>query len=355
MSLSILDALDDPGLFGEAFAEPSWRPWRAFLGALFGLPLPDDLAQFACTCAGRVDALTAGPYREAWLVVGRRSGKSRILALVAVYLAVFVPWRPRLAAGETGVIMVLAADRDQAGVLLGYVRGLIAGNPMLAQLVTAEGAERLELGTLRVAVEVHTSSYRAVRGRTVIAALCDEVGFWRSETSANPAEETVRALRPALATLAPHSLLIGASSPYSRQGLLWQQHRKHYGRAGSPTLVWQAPSLTMNPALDPAIIADALEDDPEGAAAEWLAEFRSDIARFVDPVVIEKAVILGGPALPRVAGFCYHAFLDPSGGSADAFTLAVAHREGDRAALDHLAEVRPPFSPELVVADFAVM
>ena len=76
---SILDALDDPGLFGEAFAEPTWRPWRAFLGVLFGLPLPDDLAQSARTCTGRTDALTAGPYREAWLVVGRRSGKSRVL------------------------------------------------------------------------------------------------------------------------------------------------------------------------------------------------------------------------------------------------------------------------------------
>ena len=49
-------------------------------------------------------------------------------------------WRPRLSPGEMGVIMVLAADRDQAGVLLGYVRGLIAGNPMLAQLVTAESS-----------------------------------------------------------------------------------------------------------------------------------------------------------------------------------------------------------------------
>ena len=52
--------------------------------------------------------------------------------------------------------MVLAADRDQAGVLLGYVRGLIAGNPMLAQLATGESVERIELGTLRVAIEVHT-------------------------------------------------------------------------------------------------------------------------------------------------------------------------------------------------------
>ena len=31
----------------------------------------------------------------------------------------------------------------------------------------------------------------------------------------------------------------------------------------------------------------------------------------------------------------------------------MAHREGDRAVLDHLSEVRPPFSPETVAADFA--
>ena len=36
---TILDVLDDPALLGDAFAEPSWGHWRAFLGALFGLPL----------------------------------------------------------------------------------------------------------------------------------------------------------------------------------------------------------------------------------------------------------------------------------------------------------------------------
>ena len=151
----------------------------ALAGVVFGLPMdPRCAVDLARACTGRADALAHGPYREAWLVVRRSAGRSRALALVAVYLAAFVSWRPRLAAGEVGVIMVLAADRNQAGALLGYVRGLIADNPMLAQLVTAEGVERIELGTLRVAIEEHTSSYRAVRGRTVIAALCDEVAFW---------------------------------------------------------------------------------------------------------------------------------------------------------------------------------
>src|SRR5439155_9849479 len=56
-------------------------------------------------------------------------------------------------------------------------------------------------------------------------------------------------------------------------------------------------------------------------------------------------------------GTGYVAFTDPSGGSSDAFTLAVAHGE-DRdstrvAVLDYLTERRPPFSPDAVVAEYA--
>src|SRR5262249_44691039 len=62
---------------------------------------------------------------------------------------------------------------------------------------------------------------------------------------------------------------------------------------------------------------------------------------------------VGLPPLPRVA---YHAFTDPSGGSRDAFTLAVAHVEvdGDRvvAVLDQVEAVEPPFSPESAVERF---
>ena len=48
----------------------------------------------------------------------------------------------------------------------------------------------------------------------------------------------------------------------------------------------------------------------------------------------------------------YVAFVDPSGGSQDAMTLAIAHQEADRLVLDALRERRPPFSPDAVVAEF---
>ncbi len=52
----------------------------------------------------------------------------------------------------------------------------------------------------------------------------------------------------------------------------------------------------------------------------------------------------------------YSAFVDPSGGSSDSMTLAVAHAEPDgRAVLDAVREVRAPFSPAAVVSEFAVL
>jgi hypothetical protein len=40
------------------------------------------------------------PLHEAWLVVGRRGGKSFVLATIAVFLACFKDWRPLLGPGS---------------------------------------------------------------------------------------------------------------------------------------------------------------------------------------------------------------------------------------------------------------
>ena len=49
----------------------------------------------------------------------------------------------------------------------------------------------------------------------------------------------------------------------------------------------------MNPRIDPAIIEEAFEDDPESAASEYGAEFRSDIADFISRDVVMACVEAG--------------------------------------------------------------
>ena len=48
---------------------------------------------------------------------------------------------------------------------------------------------------------------------------------------------------------------------------------------------------------------------------------------------------------PPQAGVRYNAFVDPSGGSSDSFTLAIGHRLGDMTVLDCLRECVPRFRP----------
>ncbi len=289
------------------------------------------------------------PAREAWMVIGRRGGKAGFMALVAAYLALFRDYAPYLSPGEVATVALIAADRRQARVLMGYIRALLKPD-VLAQRVERETAEGFDLVN-GVRIEVHTANFRATRGYSYACVIADEIAFWMNdESSANPDTEILNAIRPGMATL-PTSMLICASSPHARRGELWNAYRRYWGKDGAP-LVWKATTAEMNPTIDPRIIEDALERDPAAASAEYLAEFRTDVETFISREAVEACVSLGAIERGRVGGISYRAFVDPSGGSSDAMTLAIAHREGDRIVLDAVRERRPPFSPESVVAEF---
>jgi hypothetical protein len=350
---TIIDVCRDPALFARWFRNPeTWRAWFVFLRALFALPMsPDDLALYQ-RCTGRTEA-PSEPTAEGWLICGRRAGKSFILALVAVFLAVCRDWSPYLSPGERGTIMVVATDRRQARVIYRYVHALLTGVALLRPMIQRETADAIDLDN-GVTIEILTASFRTVRGYTVLAALLDELAFWTGEDSANPDTEIIAAIRPAMATIAG-AILLCASSPYARRGALWDAYRKLFGKPGK-VLVWRADTRTMNPTVPEDVIATAYENDPASAAAEYGAEFRTDIETFIAREVVDAAVALGRHELPPLADTTYTAFVDPSGGSADSMTLAIAHRDGDdRGVLDAVRERHPPFSPDDVVQEFAAL
>ena len=198
MTPSIIECLDDPALFAGHFKGDTWGPWRTVLKALFGLPLDEAETALYRTHTGRTEAPTE-PFKEAALVVGRRGGKSRILALIAVYLACFRDYAPYLAPGEVATIAVIAADRKQARSIFRFTIGLLRAVPMLAAMIEDDGAEAIVLNN-RVVIEIHTASFRVTRGYTFAAVLADETAFWRDENSANPDIEIFRALRPGMSS-----------------------------------------------------------------------------------------------------------------------------------------------------------
>jgi hypothetical protein len=343
-------AIEDPNLLGNGFAGPSWNRWRSILKAAWGEPLTaTERAMFAAVSGNR-EAPTR-PVKELWCIVGRRGGKDSVAAAIAVTFAMS-DYRQYMRPGELASIVLLAVDRAQAHLVLRYIRAYFHDNAMLSELVVNETNDGIILDS-GIEIIVTANSFRSIRGRTVLCAIMDEVSMWRSEESATPDIEIYNALRPSMVTI-PSSMLIGITTAYRKFGLAYDKWKRHFGQSDDNVLVVHATSKQFNPLLPDEVIDSAIEADPEAASAEWLSQWRSDLADYIDRAVVEAAVEPSCHERPYLPGRHYVAFVDPSGGSGDSMTMAIGHndRSANVAILDVLREVRPPFSPEQTVDEF---
>jgi hypothetical protein len=349
--VSLRQALDDPQLLGNCLPGASWKPWRTLLIASMGEPLDDEERELFKQLTGR-EREPLQCVEELVGVIGRRGGKSRAMATLSAYLTGLCDYRDVLAPGERGVLLCIAPDQRQASITLNYAAAAFEGSPLLRQLITNRTADTLELGD--VAIEVRAASFRRLRGPTYIAIVADEAAFWPTEDSTNPDSEILGACRPGLATT--RGLLAIISSPYARRGELWSAYERQYGPNGDPLiLVAQGASRIFNPSLPQSVVDRAIERDESAARAEYLAEFRRDIESFVGIEAVRACVAAGIYERPPQRGAAYHGFVDPSGGSADSFAMAIGHKDWGRQAVvcDAVREIKPPFSPEAVVSEFA--
>lgn len=346
--MTIIDAMSDENLFSRYFQGPTWTAWKVLLKVLFGISLTKEDKKIYKKATGRTKAPKI--VKEFWAIVGRRGGKSRIAALIATWLAIFVDHSEYITPGERGVVMVIAENRKQAKIALRYIRAFIAETPLLANMIVGEASDRIDLDN-NISIEVQTANFRSVRGHTIVAAICDEIAFWRSDESANPDEEIINAITPGMATI-PSALLIAISSPYSKDGILYKTFKEHYGKEGE-VLVWKTDTRTMNPAVPEAYIKKQYLRDKVKAAAEYGAEFREDIESLFDRDVVLASIDNGVLIRGYIDERFYVAFVDPSGGAGDSFTAAVAHAENGLYVLDYATEFKPPFSPEQVITQIS--
>src|SRR6185437_1488862 len=82
---------------------------------------------------------------------------------------------------------------------------------------------------------------------------------------------------------------------------------------------------------------------------------RTDVEAFITREAVEACTSPGVFERPPDRKHSYVGFVDPSGGSSDAMTLAIAHTEGKTQILDVVRERKPPFSPEAVVEEYAAL
>jgi len=356
--MNIISAITDKNLFRPFLADGqdrlgSWQNWGVALRTLYGLPVKSRYVDLVKQCTGRsLDKLPKKGFSAGLFLIGRRSGKSRIAAVVGTFEACLSGKEKLLAKGEQGMVAVVAPTAKQGRIIKNYTGAILHGTSLLRNEVRKETREGFLLSN-GVQIEILIGDWRSIRGYSVIAAIVDEVCFFglSEESRVKNDAELIRAIRPSLATVGGR--LIGISSPYAQKGWAYQTYKKHWGNNEGSVLVWNCPSRTMNPTLDQSIVDEALAEDLQSAKSEYLGEFRDDIVVWLPREAIESVVKSGRVELLPKRGVRYFAFCDVSGGRSDAAALAIAHSEGDRVVLDFTKNYPAPHNPHEVIASMS--
>jgi hypothetical protein len=288
----------------------------------------------------------SGGYPEAAAIVGVQSGKSQIAGVMAAFAAI---------TGQDGTHALLLAQDQRSALrtLLRYARQPFESLPLFASEVARDVADSLELRN-GVSLSAYPCKPASIRGLRAALAVVDELAFFVTTDGRPVDQEMLRAARGRLATTGGKLVIL--SSPYAAAGALYDLHRRHYGRDDSPVLVWQASAPAMNPTLPADYIERMAQEDPEAYRSEVLGEFRQGISTFLDADTIAASVEQGARERVRIHGVAYVSFDDPASGSgSDAWTKAIAHREGERVVLDVLRTWSPPFNPSGVIAESAAL
>ena len=182
LDCSASEAMTSPHLFGPFFEGDSWNTWFATVKGTFGERLDGSETELFDTVASR----TPPTKRVGELVIaaGRGAGKDSIASFLAAYLAVSFDLT-RVSCVPASSVLCLAVDKSQAAIAFRYIRGYFEAIPALAAMVCNIGASTIELSN-HVVIEVSVASFRAVRGRTILAAILDELAFLRDGILCKP-------------------------------------------------------------------------------------------------------------------------------------------------------------------------
>lgn len=348
--MNILRTIQDANLFRPFLADGkdnlrSWTNWSVALRCLYGLKLKPQHEELIAECTGRtINSMPSTGFQQALFLTGRRSGKSRISAIIGAYESCLSGRDKTLAAGELGLVSVISPSKKQSRIVKTYLRAIFSQTPLLRAQITRETQEGFDLQN-GICIEILVGDWRTIRGYSLLCCIVDEVCFMGidSDSAVKSDTELVRAIRPSLATT--NGKMICISSPYAEKGWAYKTWKKDFGNNKGHTLVWRAASTVMNPTLDQSIIDRAMQEDSASAQSEFFAQFRTDIQTYLSRELVEQCVVKDRKELAPRSNIKYKAFVDVSGGRNDAAALAIGHRDDRNIIVDFLIQYKPPFSP----------
>lgn len=272
---------------------------------------------------------------ELILVLGRRSGKSTLSAIIAAYELYKLLRRrnPQLFYGiptnsEIRVLCV-ANDKEQASIVYGDMAGYVDNVDYFKSAMTNQTQTFMRFqtdqdrqkygkgGKSTITATFKSSIAKGLRGRGIICYILDEIAFFVDDGKSS-AEQVYRAVNPSIAQFSPkdpknrqvpigpsHGRAIMISSPDARDGFFYRQYQRSLGggQASKNMLMIQAPTWEVNPTLDRSYYEVEFSKDPRSFMTEHGAEFSDRVRGWIEDAndLMEcvrpglKPIIRGGP------------------------------------------------------------
>jgi hypothetical protein len=272
--------------------------------------------------------------------LGRRSSKSTMAAIAAVYMAFCQEehFRRKVRKGENFYVVTVANDLKQSKIALDFIRQLLVNSP-LEQEIVRETTLEITLSN-NCTFQAIPASARASRGKAVAMAIFDECAFGLEGDANRGTKAMFDALSPSIAQFAPYSKILELSSPWLADGTFYE----HFRQAESGEFIGmdclKIPTWEINPGLPWGcdFLENARKKDPEAFEVEFGAQFKSNNAALVTAEIVESAVNKDRGVLFPDKEFTgtYVLSLDPARGGVgrDDYTACIVHYEGTRLIVD---------------------
>lgn len=352
--MSILDLAD--GL-GRPLSPAQRVILRVAIDGVDPIDLPPDEIELGRELFGGVERFTQLQRQLLVLVLGARAGKSSVFAaLVSLYRA-FTADLSTLAPGERAVALIVAPDLPGAVQTMSFVLGLVEDTRfVLAKTTTSVTLARPDGHEVRIEARPATAKGRATRSRTLVSAVLEECAFFENEDYAVSDVEVFKSITP---RLLPDGIVLLVSTPWSEQGLLWDEHSRNFGHPVTGMAV-HAPTLrVLDTDRNRAVYELEVRRDPVNAEREYGAKFLTrGVTAFFDVKSIEAAID-DTELKPRPPA---DDFAQCFGGDfafeRDSAALVGCQRTPGRYALSSIDEIRPDgqaLKPSEVVGSFATV
>ncbi|HXH88194.1 MAG TPA: terminase TerL endonuclease subunit [Gaiellaceae bacterium] len=220
---------------------------RYFAESLAGIELNPGQSALVDLIDGRVEDL-----REIVVRKGRRIGMTMTASLVAAwYGTVLAPrLREHVMNGEDFRIALVATSRDQASLMLRFIKNFLKQSPMLAEQIVSETADSLRLVS-GCEIVASVCSARAHRGWPNALVIIDEAAHYVDSEGNMSLASLLEALRPSQAQFGSLALLLAISTPLDAAGTFFELEQQAASGQFPDIAALHLPTVEARPELEP--------------------------------------------------------------------------------------------------------